>query len=707
MQPMSIASSLGARSLVQLGVSLSDIALIFDQGRKIGNWLAARRNDEDLLESLGEDHEVLFPNSSIINLATMESRYPDETFIYHGERKSTAGKNIKSSDRRNLRPFSWIMVVIITFLDVCSLPEARIIGMIIDVFISVLDKGEDEEEAAGSLRVALEVNIKSWRSVGQVRELLARDIHHEFHKVLFKETHSEAVPELNPMETWEMARFLEALLSKKGVDFQCFSAVTYAAARAIQRSGVYINATRPRVSEGEFVVTYMPGLMTSSTAIPQKYLTRQSQIVSFPAGSPKTMIESLRTHINTHNRMDEFWDRGSRAASKLHLIAKANLPHSQESEFHYELEGQESEYSRFDGLVMILSGKAFPCYSQDIMDGVNELTMSENKETKAWLESYAGVEHLARNESGLENIPKENVHLWLSYQALVFGFYYELLGRLVNIESLSKGTHLQGVWGHQSTTFLEMCTHFGQTLRSQQKISRSHVLYMLATMFAGRQKTFTAQSRTNLLGILGPISIVALPLYRATDAPQELAKYVILDLPIVQLVPEGEGELYASNGFGISMTPTEKDVTAIRPRGTNKKWSVHPSMGKVFRDGGPGVVMVARCEGRLVGWFDPTAADTLFLSSAYQAQPDVEFDPDEDDTFHGFDITDEDWQRGSVSRPSENNSFGIIHSVGSPVLRYAAAGFYGASGEEVAIATNSISMAFGRIEGQESGVVIA
>lgn len=91
----------------------------------------------------------------------MESRYPDETFIYHGERKSTAGKNIKSSDRRNLRPFSWIMVVIITFLDVCSLPEARIIGMIIDVFISVLDKGEDEEEAAGSLRVALEVKSES------------------------------------------------------------------------------------------------------------------------------------------------------------------------------------------------------------------------------------------------------------------------------------------------------------------------------------------------------------------------------------------------------------------------------------------------------------------------------------------------------------------------------------------------------------------
>ncbi|KAI1075706.1 hypothetical protein F5B20DRAFT_559072 [Whalleya microplaca] len=380
-----------------------------------------------------------------------------------------------------------------------------------------------------------------------------------------------------------------------------------------------------------------------------------------------------------------------------------------ENECYYELEGPQTTTSRRTGTVRILATKAFPCCSNSILEAISELIRSENEDAIQWLDSHAAEDFLDRNESELPDSSRENTSLWICYQALVFGFYYRLLEPLVDFKFLSEESYLQGVWGKESTAFLAMCTHFGRTLGTQhQKVRRTHVLYMLATMFAGRQKRFTSQSRTSLVGILGQISILALPLHRCTDTPQELAKYVVLDLPIVQLMPEQDGELYPGSSLGIRIMPTQKDPMIIHPHGTDKEWSIHPTMGNVFRNGGSGVVMAASCDGRLVGWFNPNVADSLFLSSAYQVQQhDAQSGPELAKQFVGFEVVDEDWKKGTIWRPSDSNCFGIVHSSGCPALRYAAAGFYGASGEEVAIATNGISEAFGRVEAQESGIIIA
>jgi hypothetical protein len=77
-----------------------------------------------------------------------------------------------------------------------------------------------------------------------------------------------------------------------------------------------------------------------------------------------------------------------------------------------------------------------------------------------------------------------------------------------------------------------------------------------------------------------------------------------------------------------------------------------------------------------------------------------------------FEIRDEDWEAGRIPRPDTGNNgfqFGVVLSSDSPALRYAAAGFYGENGEEIAIARSATELyaAFDRIEGQEQGVVIA
>ncbi len=53
------------------------------------------------------------------------------------------------------------------------------------------------------------------------------------------------------------------------------------------------------------------------------------------------------------------------------------------------------------------------------------------------------------------------------------------------------------------------------------------------------------------------------------------------------------------------------------------------------------------------------------------------------------------------------DQFCIVNSRGSAALRYAATGFFANAGEDVGIASDDVSAAFGRVEAQGAGIVIA
>ena len=75
---------------------------------------------------------------------------------------------------------------------------------------------------------------------------------------------------------------------------------------------------------------------------------------------------------------------------------------------------------------------------------------------------------------------------------------------------------------------------------------------MLATMCAGRNKIFlSGHSSTNLLGVLGSISILTRNILRPTDNPEDMGQFFILDLPVVHLAPNEDGELYAAVGHSL------------------------------------------------------------------------------------------------------------------------------------------------------------
>lgn len=92
---------------------------------------------------------------------------------------------------------------------------------------------------------------------------------------------------------------------------------------------------------------------------------------------------------------------------------------------------------------------------------------------------------------------------------------------------------------------------------------------------------------------------------------------MIVDLPILDLVPERDGELVASTVGGIIFGGYGVENTA-HARGPLVERSLHAKMGLIFADSLPEIVVAARCNGRSVGWLNTLAANVALLCTAYQ-----------------------------------------------------------------------------------------
>jgi hypothetical protein len=706
----SVSFTVGAKSLLQLGVSLTDIALLINIGQKFGNFLRVSKNEESLFEALGEDSEALLRRRGLVEPARMESIWPDIGFIYEGETKTSTGA--RSSEQRALSSFSWLMITIITALDLC-MSRFRVEEMLVDVLAMVLDRKEEVEE---SLRIMLPTSVESWRSMGRVRRMDIR-ISKQYASTRERFAEPQIIPHLNLLEEKEMKSFLTWLLSDNKDTFRAMCVDIYAFASSIGAAGIHVGTGDSRQYESETFVTYVKDIDTIATQIepkdPGQYLQIGSaQQVSYRFGKPEDVVHSIQAPRKSLNLMSKFWEDGAASAKHFKLVARCQLPWGPTSEVYYHIEGAHEPKYGFTPNILRLQSPTFPAPSHGISCALEEITKQMSSGDIMWLNQHTQLEHLRRVDT-ISTGESQQLEAFLQYEALVFGFYYELMKPLIVSDGIDEQSFFQGIWGYKSNVFLRMCTELGYNLSEEQGASRAQLLYMISSMFNGRTKPYVeGSSRRGLVGILGSISVVTLPLMRAVDTPSEISKFMLCDLPIIDLAPENDGEIYAGTGSGIRFDNEPILQSNIIPRAPSKKWTMHAKMGVKFAGSSNGVIMAARCDGRLVGWFNPLVADVLFLTTAYCAQEGEQsiVDHDEPTSVLAVEAKDNDWQCGIVPRPARQDApdgFIVVHSLGCPVLRYAATGFFGNAGDEIAISTGDVSFAYGRMELQESGVIIA
>jgi hypothetical protein len=549
---------------------------------------------------------------------------------------------------------------------------------------------------------------------------ITRHLRASHHKIVGE----HAFPQLNQAETKEMESFLVWLLKGKSNDYSALSAIVFAVAVAIEKAGVKLRTDGERSYETEPFVHYSESHLNLSGVDGHASEAREhfrlensvigrSQQIAYPRDEPSSMIYSVPANRRTINSMIHFWEPGSKAASKMNLHAKGFLPLALQPNIYYTLENCDPEKSSFSNDIIIIVNRAFPDRSESILLAVEDLMEPYSATDLTGFLQYTELRYLKQREGIAKPKHMASMDLLWQYQALVFGFYYALMDSLISTKLVQKNAYFRGLWGRGSTMFLGMCIEFADLLRREGLVSRTHVLYMLSTMYNARQKQFPDLSAAKgLLGVLGSISVLSGSLMRTTDDPKEISKFALTDLPILDLMADYDGELFAGKGGGFPFNDyNHAKPTVVQPRGPKKEWSLHAKMGLLFGDGEPGVVMAARCAGTLVGWFSPLAADIAFLSSAYQERShDGEEGYIDQSTFMGYEVDDSHWQENRLSRPMNQRvscHVGLVRSSGCPALRYTAAGILTEYGEEIAIATDDINAAYDKVAEQGEGIVIA
>jgi hypothetical protein len=139
-QTMALSIVAGTNGLIQLGLSISDLALLIDQGKKVGNFIRAGQNDNDLFDVLDEDREAVLRRCGLVDAREMERRWPALQFVH--QRVKVKGKIVqslqfdspvqgsnhrrkKSNTEDGVDSFTWVMVAITSALDEC-LPSSYI-----------------------------------------------------------------------------------------------------------------------------------------------------------------------------------------------------------------------------------------------------------------------------------------------------------------------------------------------------------------------------------------------------------------------------------------------------------------------------------------------------------------------------------------------------------------------------------------------------
>ena len=730
---MAISIVAGTKGLIQLGLSISDVALLIDQGKKFGNFVRVRQNDGDLFDLLNEVPEAVLKRRGLVEAHEMETKWSEQAIVHQGQKIkakicgstttpaefTNMGKKKKDSNSpESVEGFTWVMAAIVSVLDNC-LPSSAIHRLLVEVFAALLNGDDDVKKA---LKIHLDVNIKSWRSFACARQMVV-PMKTEVRKSLkrcwpdFKRF--ESIPQLNEAETQHMKSFLVWLLDNRETQFTAMFAMAFATAEALKEAKLHLCTDGNPAYEGQACVRYRAedqafGSLGSQITPISRGLNSRTLQISWPRNRPKTMIDTLGVPRHLEDIMGLLWELGEQAADELKLVGKADIPFETTKEIYYCLEEvppSAAVAKRFPTHIGMVVNLGFPMRTQKIYAAVEMLLKEEKEDAPIWLQAHVAQDYLLRIENDSVAHQGQYFDVFAKYQALVFGFYYRLLEQILCFELVERTAFFHGIWGKQSTTLLAMCTQLCSSLQSS-KATRAHILYMLSAMYNGRRKLFNANSAMpRLVGVLGSISVLALPLVRVTDIPEEIWKIAIVDLPIVDLVSyNSDGELMAGEGGGLNFMSASdggRPTVAVQPASPAKRWTVHSNMSMALdTETSGGVVMAAQCGGRLIGWFNPLAADILFLSDAYVRESYGEGE------VRGFEVEDKDWQCGLMPKPNEEKrgyQFGLVHSSESPELRYAAAGFYGEKKEEVAIARSAqeIYGAFGRVEAQEQGIVIA
>ena len=676
---------LGAQTLISLGTSYGDVAALVQHGRLVANWLRTETTDQELFESISEVYGEVLRRRGLVDPILMNNQWSAQWhFVYRGQ-KVNHTDNTQSSKNGELPSFSWLMTTIVVALDLC-LTSSEIQVLLSKVFVQILDR-DDFVDLSEALNIQLCTNIESWRSTACIRGLVV-PIQTAMKDCLFELTGTRSMLRLSLAEKEEMSELLVWLLAGITDKQHVLSAGCLAVMKGLKVAGIKLKiGDKDDVPQGRPILYYVVNEMSETGLLDvlesdvqdaDALLIVPPQQVSFTAENPAEMIEAFRRPIPVKNRMALCWAKGAAAAQKVSL--KCYVQDGLYANLYYSVESFDKTQSRWSPAVLELADYAFPKTSQLLCKSIHDLFGEDAKALNSWLGHNLLMDDVNSGE-GISNtlvmdltedISADELDRFACFQALVYGYWYALLEQLICKDFMEGEIYFSTFWGWRDHRLLSAILPLNRNLCKSGGISRADVLQLLALMYAGRRMAETLLVRKQLVGLVGKVSLISLSLLRTSDDPNVVSKIALVSMPILDLLPDRDGALYTAPALLGLHRSGEKQPMRICIKPASRTWSIHPKMK--FEDGRiDSVVMVARCDGRLVGTFSPDRADIGIVSGAIKSERAVH---DAEDAIDAYEVTEDLLYSGSLWMVDEKVPQ-VIQSHGNVAMRYLSAALSG------------------------------
>jgi hypothetical protein len=621
---MALSFSTNTWQLVNLGLSIGDIATLAGVGRSGISWLIAHARDEQLLDLWKVDMHELGLRSGLIDPVTLNKRWGRRiTFLQNGRVRSR--EVAEGGTIENMNQFTWAMTVVTCCLDVAT--SSKLLQEVVVALTIRLFENKTAKDIEQYLQYEIPQHIQGWRSAACAREM-SRAAREKWAKQEKGRVHLPGFIPNNEAE--ELVNFLHWLVGTKETSFLTASSDIFALAQLLQYMG--FDLIRTGVVDDIFDES-VAAVILDQSVIGVRKGTSSAPHDKYRKGMRiplQYMVESVSLwpgSADNNNKKRRIFSNGMTAASQITIKAVASPWGNRDTDISICVMSKEVDpISRIETEIFELGEKYLLLNTQIALDSLASLVDSWH--TSGSMQRAEVVQGL-----GLVGRRGDDFEMHAEFQVFLLGYYYAAISSMVDTTQLSRQEAF-GSWGWNDLDFFDFVRAFTKTKLNHKGNGslfwKFQVLKLIAYLFAGADADQLSQVVTGAIGVLAKLSIVSAALMGSADTPEKITKFFLLDSDSSGIPSTERGLVFSSKQPRCeSESPEKHEVLKSyepAPGSTDFTSHIEPAWGfdtnqclVAFRYKGRLVhrVSPAEMEASLLEWFPAVSYDT--------AQPPCQF----------------------------------------------------------------------------------
>jgi hypothetical protein len=518
---MALSFSTNTWQLVNLGLSVGDIATLAGVGRSAISWLIAHARDEQLLNLWKVDIRELGLRPGLADPVTLNKRWGRRiTFLENGRVRSG---ELGGGTIENMNQFTWTMTVVTGCLDVAA--SSKLLQEVVVALTIRLFENKTADDIAQYLQYEIPQHIQGWRSAACAREM-SKAAREKWAKLEKGNVHLPGFIPSN--ETEELVNFLHWLVGTKETSFMTASSDIFALAQLLQdmgfdliRTGVVDDVFDESVAAVILDQSVMGVRNGTSSAPPDRY--RKGMRIPL-----QYMVESISLwpgSADNNNKRRRIFSDGMTAASELTIKAVSSPWGNRDTDVAIRVISKEiAPISRIETEIFELGERYLLLNTQKAMDSLALLVDSWHTPTsKQRAEVVQGLGLVGRRGDDFENHAE--------FQVFLLGYYYAAMSSILDTTQMSLQEAF-GSWGWNDLDFFDFIRAFSKTKLNHKGDGnlfwKFQVLKLIAYLFAGAEADQLSQMGTGAIGVLAKLSIVSAALMGSADTPEKITKFFSL-----------------------------------------------------------------------------------------------------------------------------------------------------------------------------------